>query len=315
MDFLDGKEVGVNNISVVIPLYNKEYFVERCLNSIESQTSHPFEVLIVNDGSTDNSMSLVNDYCVNSDLNIKIINQDNLGVSVARNNGVKNAVCPHVAFLDADDEWMPEFIERSLNLINKYPDAVLYTFKHQVCDDIVGQFVPKQYFGPTSTGYIVDYLKLSIRYPLVNSSKVIVKKELLISFGGFPADGKVCEDLYTWMRMYELGEFAYDDYMGARINQFRDLSRNKRVGSIPYPVIFYSRNPHKLNFKIEKYLWSIHVKHIFGSMLMAHRVEAFLRLQKANSIFGVKNYFLYLLIVLPSTLFKTIKFVKRKKSQ
>lgn len=302
-----------SNISVIIPLYNKGYIIERCLTSVENQTVHPDEVIIVNDGSLDNSLQLVKQYCLKSKLNIKIIEQENKGVSYARNNGIQQAKSNYVALLDADDEWMPEILERAIDLICKYPEAVLYTFKHQVRDDLVGLFTPNQKFGFTKTGYITNYLKLAMKYPLLNSSKVFMKKTSILGFHGFPAEGKICEDLYVWIRMSEIGPFAYDDYIGVTINQFNDFSRSERSIAIPYPIKFYSddyRLP--INKELRMYLWSIHWKHILGSMLDSNRSEALLRLKSAKNIFGLKNCFLYLFLLLPSCLFRKLKILKRK---
>ena len=105
--------------SVIIPLYNKAYSIERCIGSVISQTYQNFEIIVVNDGSTDDSAKKV----INSYSNeitsgkIRIIYQPNKGVSVARNNGVEASNCEYICFLDADDEWKPHFLELMKNLI------------------------------------------------------------------------------------------------------------------------------------------------------------------------------------------------------
>ena len=105
-------------ISVVIPLYNKRTSVIRALNSVLSQTIQPEEIIVVNDGSTDGSEQLVNE--LNHPL-VRLINQPNAGVSAARNRGIKEAKGDWIAFLDADDEWMPEYLETIKSLSEKYP--------------------------------------------------------------------------------------------------------------------------------------------------------------------------------------------------
>lgn len=108
------------NISVIIPLYNKEKQVGRALDSVLQQTSKPGEIIVVNDGSTDESLAVVKG-C--SDDRIKIINQTNKGVSAARNRGVAESKGELIAFLDADDQWLPEYLETMLGLTQRYPEA------------------------------------------------------------------------------------------------------------------------------------------------------------------------------------------------
>lgn len=108
------------NISVVIPLYNKNYSIVRCLNSVLYQTILPFEIIIVNDGSTDDSLAVLDDYLKTisvRDVNVIVHDQQNQGVSAARNNGIALAKSNYIALLDADDEWYPEHIEKMTTLI------------------------------------------------------------------------------------------------------------------------------------------------------------------------------------------------------
>ena len=94
--------------SIVIPLYNKAHTIERTLSTVLNQSFKEFEVVIVNDGSTDNSEEVIRNFT--SDSRIKIINQENQGVSAARNKGVSLSSFEYVAFLDGDDEWLPDYL-------------------------------------------------------------------------------------------------------------------------------------------------------------------------------------------------------------
>ena len=91
---------------VVIPLYNKEVYIKNTLNSVLAQTIKDFEIIVVNDGSTDKSAEVVKSL---SDPRIRLINQVNAGVSVARNRGINEAKADLIAFLDGDDEWKTKF--------------------------------------------------------------------------------------------------------------------------------------------------------------------------------------------------------------
>lgn len=110
--------------SVIIPLYNKEQTIIRTLYSVLTQTYQGFEIIIVNDGSKDDGLNRINENI--SDSRIKIINQENQGVSAARNRGVAEAKKDYIAFLDADDEWLPGYLEKVKEAINLFPDAGMY---------------------------------------------------------------------------------------------------------------------------------------------------------------------------------------------
>lgn len=111
-------------ISVVIPLFNKAHTIVNTLTTVINQTYKEFEIIIVNDGSTDNGVEIIQKHF--SDERIKIVNQDNAGVSVARNRGVDESNYEYIAFLDGDDEWHPNYLSTMFNLIIKYPDAGLF---------------------------------------------------------------------------------------------------------------------------------------------------------------------------------------------
>src|ERR1035437_6016704 len=111
--------------SIIIPLYNKAKYIQKAIHSILSQTFQEYEIIIVNDGSTDNSLEVISS-CQLSTVNYQLINQENKGVSTARNNGVKLAKYDYIAFLDADDWWEPTYLEEMKALIDEFPDAGIY---------------------------------------------------------------------------------------------------------------------------------------------------------------------------------------------
>src|SRR5690625_5271022 len=118
-------------ISVVIPLYNKEKHISRAVNSVLNQTYKNFELIIIDDGSTDGSLAVVEKF---DDSRIKVFTFKNNGVSVARNLGIEKAKYSYIAFLDADDEWEENFLLNVKKLIQTYPEcgmyATLYKFKN-----------------------------------------------------------------------------------------------------------------------------------------------------------------------------------------
>lgn len=109
--------------SVIIPLYNKAPYVKKALDSVLSQTFKDYELIIVDDGSTDESYIIAKESLEGTKVNYRLIQQENAGVSTARNNGVTASRGDFICFLDADDWWAQTFLEKMNSFINDYPDA------------------------------------------------------------------------------------------------------------------------------------------------------------------------------------------------
>lgn len=109
----------IDKVSVVIPLYNSENTIVRCIESVVMQTVPVFEIIVVDDGSTDNSVKQVSEYIINNDIkNVILLKQINSGPSVARNKGLSYASGDFIAFLDSDDWWIDTKIETQLNIFS-----------------------------------------------------------------------------------------------------------------------------------------------------------------------------------------------------
>lgn len=182
-------------VSVVIPLYNKEPYIARALNSVLNQTVQDFEVIVVDDGSTDGGVEVVRLF---DDLRIRLIQQDNQGVSSARNLGIEAARADLVAFLDADDEWLPGFLETIMRLRTLYPCAGLYGTAYEVhFPSSIVQRVYAKYEGeqilPSYFGALVEFGSV-----IFNSSSFAAPKEVLIGVGRYPLGVKWNEDGTLW---------------------------------------------------------------------------------------------------------------------
>ena len=131
--------------SVIIPVYNGAKFIDNAIKSVFSQTNSDWELIVVNDGSKDNTEDVLKKYADND--KIRIINQENGGVSVARNTGYEVSKGEYIAFLDADDVWHNNHLEVMAELIQQYPTAGLYgTFTRT--ELVNGEIIEKaEYFG------------------------------------------------------------------------------------------------------------------------------------------------------------------------
>lgn len=190
-------------LTVIIPLYNKEATIRRAVESVLSQLGDGDRLLVIDDGSTDGSSDVL---AALSDPRLHRLSQENQGVSVARNRGVQAAMTEHVAFLDADDWWMPGVVRRFKQMIFECPDCSIYTVGH--LRHISGQRVDRQEREGVGAHEVlsgVDFIRRYARKQLINSSTSCLKKQYLEKIGGFPSVAKSGEDIYVWLRVALLG--------------------------------------------------------------------------------------------------------------
>ena len=199
----------VPTVSIVMPLYNKEQDVSRAINSVLSQTVTDLEIIVINDGSTDKGPDIVRNI---NDPRIRIIDQKNAGVSAARNRGIKEARSDLIAFLDADDEWKPDFLETILTLRKNYPNcsvfATNYIFrrKNNYSRSTIIRGLPRGF----KEGILTDYFKIASQSnPPLCSSTVAVTKKAIEAVGGFSEGVRSGEDLLTWARLAVQFNIAY----------------------------------------------------------------------------------------------------------
>src|SRR5690554_4270366 len=141
--------------SIIIPLYNKEKYIENTLKSVLNQSFSDFEVIVINDGSTDQSVAMVEKI---KDPRIHIVHQENQGVSVARNRGIALATTPHITFLDADDFWYPHYLETFYELLEKHPQHSVFSAAFEV-ETKWGTFLSKYSIDSSKQDVVVDFLK------------------------------------------------------------------------------------------------------------------------------------------------------------
>ena len=195
-------------ISVVIPLYNKEKSISNTLKCVFEQTYQDFEIVVVDDGSTDDSAAIVETF---KDPRIRLIHQSNAGVSAARNTGIREAKGEYVAFLDADDDWNNDYLKVIYGLINKYPNCKARGTNYFLCCEGKKEHtILKKIPFSEETGILFNYFEIgACSHPPIWTSCTCVDRDLLIEIGGFPIGIKSGEDLLTWARVAVRTNFAY----------------------------------------------------------------------------------------------------------
>lgn len=195
-------------ISVVIPLYNKEKLVGRTIQSVLNQTYTDYEVVVVDDGSTDGSVEQVKSF---TDPRIRLVSQANAGVSAARNRGIAEARGEHIAFIDADDEWKSDSLAHLVELATKYPECAVVAHGYTYCRG--GRMVaPRINCLPFtgSDGVLTNYFEVaSYSDPPLWTGSIMVRKDAVSAVGGFPVGVKSGEDLLTWARLAAAYSIAY----------------------------------------------------------------------------------------------------------
>lgn len=199
-------------VSVVIPLYNKEKSITSTLQSVCAQTYTDFEVLVVNDGSTDNGATLAAKY---PDTRIRVINKENGGVCSARNRGIKEAKGEFVALLDGDDQWDKDYLEEQMKMIHDFPKAAMWGINFAELNH--GQLIRKLETDLPDgyRGYVERYFQRPKRISdLFCSSSVVIRKEAFDKVGMFDERIKYSEDSDMWFRIISNYPVAfYDRYM------------------------------------------------------------------------------------------------------
>jgi len=313
--------------SVIIPLYNKQSHVKETLDSVFIQTFQDFEIVIINDGSTDDSVKIVE--AIN-DNRIRIINQENQGVSVARNNGIKEAKADFIAFLDADDLWLPEFLKTIYDLIEKFPEAGIFATKFEKCDNNNNRIsrtirgLPRKKYE----GIIPNFFKSAVlsEYPVWTSSICIPKRIFFENNIWFPIGEKYAEDQHVWSRVAMIYKVAYNTKVCAL---YMIDSENNTIGKSsqvkkPYKSILSLNNyRHLIKSKDELKFFDLYIKKWIYTIILlniknGYRINALDNFFKYNLTFKYRLK-LIVLFIIPSTfhpflngIFKTIKKVIRK---
>lgn len=183
-------------VSVIIPAYNADKTILETIKSVQQQTFLDFELIVINDGSTDRTLEFLNSV---EDPRLNIFSYSNGGLPVARNRGISHATGEFIAFLDADDLWTPDKLELQLASLQQHPEAgVAYSWTY---------FMEKQgeslSFNPCDPLPLEGnvYAKLLVRNLLHNGSNPLIRKQAIDSIGEFDSTLKSCEDWDFYLRL------------------------------------------------------------------------------------------------------------------
>lgn len=182
------------SISVVIPLYNKQREIGDALRSVLAQTLAPQEIIVVDDGSTDDGAEVAGS--IHSPL-LKLVRQPNAGVSAARNRGIAESAGEYIAFLDADDAWQPGFLARIAEMIAGKPGCGLYCTAFDIVSDD-GVFPART---PQTRGVVENFFRESAHRYIAIPSASCIPRRVFDAVGGFPEGMKIGEDLYMWIKI------------------------------------------------------------------------------------------------------------------
>lgn len=265
--------------TVVIPLYNKEHYIIKTLESVFLQTYKDFEIIVVDDGSTDHSYDTANLY---SSPKMKLIHQENQGVAVARNVGIEHAQGEYIAFLDADDTWYPHYLENMNNLIEKFPQSDIFVSAYR----IVMRKNTYHYSAHLSDepALLPSYWNtFQNAYDIVWTSAAIIKKDAIIRAGKFTPGEKIGQDLDLWARVARNNPVvAYHPEIS--VDYHRDAEQNARTRvKIAHPKAFLQVLEEEMNnprWTLEEKQWMENkynkkmIVYVFTSILSGKRRQA-----------------------------------------
>jgi glycosyltransferase involved in cell wall biosynthesis len=231
--------------SIIIPLYNKAHIIERTLDSVLNQTISDYEIIVVDDGSTDKGADIITGN--EKFKSVRLITQVNQGVSVARNIGIANASFNYVALLDGDDEWMPNFLEEMTKAVKQFPDAGFCgssSWHRNIITGEQAEHTPEKYKGKIQ---VFDFFENPHQMP--HTSAVVINKKIFNTIFptgvGFPAGMKVMEDHACFYQIAFASTVVYVGFpLGIRNNcvegQVTGLPKDERAKLIQYNTAFYN---------------------------------------------------------------------------
>lgn len=203
-------------ISVIIPTYNREKSIARAVRSILAQTYRNYEVLIVDDGSTDSTRKIVESF---GDDRIRYIYlEENSGVSHARNVGIQMAECDYIAFLDSDDEWLPEKLEKQMEMMRQMPENVglVYCRMSGMRPDGGVSFCPN--LGIAKEALEGNMFPFLLKENVISPQAVLIRRKCLKQSGGFDESLTCIEDWELFLRISQCWQITFMEETLVRVH-------------------------------------------------------------------------------------------------
>ncbi len=239
--------------SVVIPLYNKANYIEKTLHSVLAQSFQDFEIVVVDDGSTDKSLEIAKKI---NDGRIRFIGQKNSGVSVARNQGIEVAKGKYIALLDADDYWYPTHLQKMAELFATFPEAGLFCMGYErVLNDKIVEKAHNHVHYSKGPQLIEDYFTASLVNSIAWTSAVAFSKERFYEIGKFDPDLRTGQDIDFFVRSALKVPVAFDPKITMRYHKQSEnnLGQTHYNNDRIYLIKKFGREE-KDNFPLKRYL-------------------------------------------------------------
>ncbi|PSV98840.1 hypothetical protein C9I88_04000 [Photobacterium iliopiscarium] len=300
--------------SIVIPLYNKGNYIRNTIHSILLQDYQDFEIIIVDDGSTDNSKDEV--LSIN-DRRIRYFHKNNEGVSSARNYGIEKAQGEYIAFLDADDSYEKEFLSKIFKLACKYPsiDALTSGFYRVKKGVKTTSYLPIDILGDDCI--IDDFFAHWSNGAFFCSSSIVVKRSYFFEYNKFfPIGETMGEDQDMWFHLALNGSFAYiacylSNYNVAVDNSLTSISYNERI--LELPCITRLKKIHSNNTSKKKFIVRYNLERAINNFIIGNKKEGISIIK--DDFFNKYFYKLKLLAVLffciPSPLIRKLILIRK----
>lgn len=306
-------------ISVVIPVYNKAAYIRQAIESVLAQSYQNFEVVVIDDGSRDAGAEIVESV---DDTRIRLIRQDNAGVSAARNRGIAESKGELITFLDADDEWKPDYLQTQYELAQKYTDCSVFATGYEFCGPNGKHANPiiNRLEIEGEEGVVENYFEIcSCSHPLITSISVMIRTAAIKKIGGFPLGIRSGEDLLTWARLVCENRLAYTKKIGAIYNLGEGYDytnappRRQDEGDPVGKGLKELYAKHKETHGLRKYISRWHKMRASVALRYFERIETLREamLSLSYNIFQKETYPFLILPLLPKSV---ILYVLRKKS-
>lgn len=245
--------------SVIIPLFNKEQSITTTLESVLKQSFSEFEVVIINDGSTDNSVSKVE--CFN-DKRIQLRHQKNSGVSAARNKGIEEAKYDWIVFLDADDIWMENHLSSLKEMITKFETYSVFCTSYTKANDIT----ILQDFNFDTIKIVEDYFKEVVKYHFFWTGVVCIHKKVFQEIGDFNTQLTRGEDLELWLRIGRSFPIIWSTHITAIYQQDSENKATLSKENLKKSVIYYLDFKNRSEFEL-----------IYNKQLLRNKIKSLIK--------------------------------------